>query len=170
MGFAKRSRDGGGNDPAASRAKAKSTSGGANGNLKYEIASNFDDGCEVQRQILKEIERHGFNTNSLFATRLALEEAMVNAIKHGNKLDPKKKVLVEARVSAKRVEIEIEDQGPGFDRSSVPDPTADENLCKCSGRGILLIEAYMNSVTWSHGGRRVKMVRYNEPHELPERT
>ncbi len=67
------------------------------------------------------------------------------------------------------MEIEIEDQGPGFDRASVPDPTAEENLCKCSGRGILLIEAYMNSVSWSHGGRRVHLVRYNEPSELPER-
>lgn len=143
--------------------------GGGNGALRFEITSNFEDGCEVQRQILQAVERNGFNTNSLFATRLALEEAMVNAIKHGNKLDPKKKVLVEARVSGEKVEIEIEDQGPGFDRSSVPDPTADENLCKCSGRGILLIEAYMNSVSWSHGGRRVKLVRYNQPHELPER-
>ena len=140
-----------------------------NGTLHFEFQSDFDIGCEVQQKILDEVERHGFNTNSLFATRLALEEALVNAIKHGNKLDPKKKVVVDARVSPERVEIEIEDQGPGFDRASVPDPTAVENLCKCSGRGILLIEAYMNSVNWSHGGRRVHMVRLNEPHELPER-
>ena len=140
-----------------------------NGALRFEFPSNFDTGCEVQAQILKEVERHGFNPNSLFATRLALEEAMVNAIKHGNKLDPKKKVIVEARVTRDRVEIEIEDQGPGFDRSSVPDPTAEENLCKCSGRGILLIEAYMNKVSWSCGGRRVHLLRLNEESELPEK-
>ncbi len=142
----------------------------ANGSLRFEFASNFDTGNDVQRQILAETERQGFNPNSIFAIRLALEEGLVNAIKHGNKLDPKKKVIVEAKVTPERFEIEIEDQGPGFDRSSVPDPCAEENLCKCSGRGILLIEAYMNSVTWSHGGRRVRMVRLNEPHELPERS
>jgi serine/threonine-protein kinase RsbW len=182
MGFAKRNRDGGRVDERTGRAnKPKVPPTGAaaagaaaagtrvNGSLRFEFPSNFDTGCDVQAQILKEVERHGFNPNSLFATRLALEEAMVNAIKHGNKLDPKKIVIVEARVTRDRVEIEIEDQGPGFDRKSVPDPTAEPNLCKCSGRGILLIEAYMNSVTWSRDGRRVKMVRLNEASELPER-
>jgi serine/threonine-protein kinase RsbW len=140
-----------------------------NGTLRFEFPSNFDTGTEVQTQILAEVERHGFNPNSIFATRLALEEALVNAIKHGNQLDPKKKVVVEAKVTKDKVEIEIEDEGPGFARTQIPDPTAEENLCKCSGRGILLIEAYMNSVSWSRGGRRVKMVRFNEPSELPER-
>ena len=177
MGLAKPNREGG-RDARGGRAKSgKGGAGGLNGtgkanngSLHFEFQSNFDTGCEVQQRILDEVERHGFNTNSLFATRLALEEALVNAIKHGNKLDPAKKVVVEARVSADRVEIEIEDQGPGFDRASVPDPTAEENLCKCSGRGILLIEAYMNAVRWSQGGRRVHMVRLNDPHELPERS
>jgi serine/threonine-protein kinase RsbW len=178
MGLAKPKGDGDRNDARPGRAKPKAARGGGggaggtgkvNGTLRFEFASNFDEGCAVQQQILDEVERHGFNPNSLFATRLALEEALVNAIKHGNKLDPAKRVIVEARVSKDRVEIEIEDQGPGFDRAGVPDPTAEENLCKCSGRGILLIEAYMNSVSWSHGGRRVHLVRYNEPSELPER-
>src|SRR3954471_18366017 len=127
MGFAKPTRGGSDGEhtssPSRGKAKGSSGGGGSNGNLKFEITSNFDDGCEVQRQILKEIERHGFNPNSLFATRLALEEAMVNAIKHGNKLDPKKKVVVEAKVTRDRVEIEIEDEGPGFVRSNIPDPT-----------------------------------------------
>ena len=159
MGLAKRKRDG----------EHGTGSRKVNGTLRYEFPSDFDTGCVVQAEILKEIERHGFNHNSLFATRLALEEALVNAIKHGNKLDPSKRVIVEARVSRDRVEIEIEDQGPGFDRSSVPDPTAVENLCKCSGRGILLIEAYMNKVSWSRGGRRVHLLRLNEESELPEK-
>jgi len=175
MGLAKPNRPQG-RDARPARSKAKgggsdlNGSAKVNGTLRFEFQSNFDTGCEVQERILREVERQGFNTNSLFATRLALEEALVNAIKHGNKLDPKKKVIVEARVTRDRVEIEVEDEGPGFVRTSVPDPTAEENLCKCSGRGILLIEAYMNSVDWSRGGRRVRMVRLNEPHELPERS
>lgn len=183
MGLAKPNRQGDRDArPARNKARGGAAGGGSggangvsgaakgNGILHFEFPSDFDAGCEVQQLVLDEIERHGFNTNSLFATRLALEEALVNAIKHGNKLDPKKKVVVDATVTRDRVEIEIEDQGPGFKRASVPDPTAEENLCKCSGRGILLIEAYMNSVRWSRGGRRVHLVRLNEPHELPERS
>ena len=55
----------------------------------------------------------------------------------------------------------MEDEGAGFDRASVPDPTAEENLHRCSGRGILLIEAYMSEVKWDHNGRRLHMVREN---------
>jgi len=129
--------------------------------MTFTIRSDFAAGHDVQKRILDAVEAAGFNSQSTFAIKLALEEALINAIKHGNKLDPKKTVIVEARVFRDRVEIEIEDQGPGFDRSSVPDPTAEENLCKCSGRGILLIESYMDGVHWSHGGRRLKMVKEN---------
>ncbi len=130
--------------------------------LKFEIPSDYRHQLEVQNAILDEVARRGFNTQSKFAIKLALEEAMINAVKHGNKLNPKKTVKVEAKISPTVAEIVIEDQGPGFDRKSVPDPTEDENLEKCSGRGILLMEAYMNSVSWSRGGRRVKMVKKNE--------
>ena len=70
---------------------------------------------------------------------------------------------VSAKVSPRRFEIRIEDQGAGFNRKSVPDPTVAENIEKCSGRGILLIEAYMTEVSWDRGGRRLKMVKLNEP-------
>src|SRR5688500_3701485 len=104
MGLAKPNRDGGRHErPARAKGKgggkaaargAAGTSAKVNGSLRFEFPSNFDTGCDVQRQILAEVERHGFTANSLFATRLALEEALVNAIKHGNKLDPKKRVVV----------------------------------------------------------------------------
>src|SRR5262249_43293465 len=82
--------------------------------------------------------------------RLALEEAIVNAVKHGNGYDPAKRVQVRYSVSAERVLAEVEDQGTGFDPARVPDPTAPENLERSCGRGLFLIRAY---VTW---------VRYNE--------
>jgi serine/threonine-protein kinase RsbW len=129
--------------------------------LKFEITSTFAEGREVQKRITDDVERLGFDSHSQFAIKLALEEALINAIKHGNKLDPRKKVHVEAKVTPKQAEIVIEDEGPGFDRTCVPDPTAEENLCKCSGRGILLIESFMDKVQWSHGGRRVKLVKKN---------
>jgi serine/threonine-protein kinase RsbW len=130
--------------------------------LRFTIRSDFHEGHEVQKQILEGVEKAGFNSQSTFAIKLALEEALINAIKHGNKLDPNKQVVIEARVTPAETEIIIEDEGPGFQRLCVPDPTLHENLEKCSGRGILLMEAYMNRVEWSHGGRRVRMVKKNE--------
>lgn len=133
------------------------------GRLVFTIPSELAAGREVQKQILDTVEQNGFHGHSFFAINLALEEALTNAIKHGNRLNRHKKVHVEAKVTPKRVEIVIEDEGKGFDRGCVPDPTAHENLEKCSGRGILLIEAYMSRVIWDRGGRRVRMIKINEP-------
>lgn len=130
--------------------------------MKFVINSDYARGREVQNRILDEVTRYKYNSDSLFAIKLALEEAFVNAIKHGNKLDPNKHVYVEALVGPSQTEIIIEDEGPGFERSSVPDPTAPENLEKCSGRGILLIESYMTSAAWSHNGRRLHMIKRND--------
>jgi serine/threonine-protein kinase RsbW len=131
--------------------------------LSFVIDSDPDQGREVQKQILQAVGNHGFEGQNYFAITLALEEAITNAIKHGNRLDKSKKVHVEMTVTEKQFEIEIEDEGGGFDRNCVPDPTTAENVEKCSGRGILLIEAYMNRVTWDRGGRRVRMLKLNEP-------
>src|SRR3954467_10428292 len=120
--------------------------------LKFDIRSDFAEGREVQKRIMDDVERLGFDDHSTFAIKLAVEEALINAIKHGNQLDPAKKVHIQAKVTPKRFEIVIEDEGEGFQRSEVPDPCADENLCKCSGRGILLIENFMNIVRWTRGG------------------
>jgi serine/threonine-protein kinase RsbW len=133
------------------------------------IPSELSASREVQEQILADIQKHGFSRQSAFAVRLALEEAMINAIKHGNKLDPHKKVHIETRISPDEAEIIIEDEGTGFERHAVPDPTCDPNIEKCSGRGILLIESYMNRVEWSRGGRRLRMIRRNEDEALPRR-
>lgn len=131
--------------------------------IKFTITSDYK-GREVQDRILADVQRCGYDDQSTFAIKISLEEALVNAIKHGNKFDPAKKVHIEAKVTPERAEIMIEDEGPGFHRSSVPDPTAEENLCKCSGRGILLMETYMNTVKWTKHGRRVKMTRVNQRH------
>jgi serine/threonine-protein kinase RsbW len=178
MGVAGSSRGGGrgrggGKEGRPSRAGSAGSSGptgstpspGANGAaggvLKLTIPSDYDAGRDVQERILEQVKRHGFGTEATFAIRIALEEALVNAIKHGNRQDPDKTIHIEARVTKKRAEISIQDEGPGFNRSGIPDPTLEENLHKCSGRGILLIESYMDGVHWSHGGRRLKMVKEN---------
>ena len=128
---------------------------------KMTIASEYADAREVQRLIRLEVEKAGYDADSQFAIKLALEEALINAIKHGNKLDKSKRVHVEWAVTRDVVDITIEDEGPGFDRSSVPDPTHEPNLQKLTGRGILLIEAYMTRVEYSKGGRRVRLIKKN---------
>jgi serine/threonine-protein kinase RsbW len=134
---------------------------------EWRIASNFDESKVVQKQIVDDVARRGFNHQCIFAIKLALEEALNNAIRHGNRLDKIKHVHIKAIINDKQSEIIIEDEGPGFDRAGVPDPTLDENLEKCSGRGILLIEAYMDRAEWTKGGRRLRMIKRNEPDVLP---
>ncbi len=129
--------------------------------MKFTIPSDFSAGREVQAKILDDVQRHGYGAESTFAIKLALEEVLINAIKHGNKFDPGKRVHVECTITPKQAEIIIEDEGAGFERQEVPDPTAEENLTKCSGRGILLIEAYMDAVEYSNRGRRVRLLKKN---------
>jgi serine/threonine-protein kinase RsbW len=140
---------------------ASQTNGEGDFVLRTTIPSISSASREVQQRILEAVEQNGFTPHSFFAVKLALEEGMVNAIKHGNRQDAKKHVHIEAHVTPKLADISIEDEGPGFDRSAVPDPTTEENREKCSGRGILLIESYMNSVEWSQNGRRIRMIKRN---------
>lgn len=134
----------------------------------FEMASDFVQGREVQEAILGAVNEHKYSDNDIFAIKLALEEAMINAIKHGNRLDPTKRVKIKASVSAEAFDIVIQDEGAGFVRADIPDPTLDENLEKNCGRGIMLIEAYMNEVDWADGGRRLHMMRRRETDLAPK--
>jgi serine/threonine-protein kinase RsbW len=147
--------------PTRGRAPSNGVSRRAESPLEFVIPSDLAASRDVHKQIMDRVESSKYDEQSVFAIRLALEEGLMNAIRHGNKLDARKVVYVVAKVTPKATEIVIEDQGKGFDRSSVPDPCAHENLLKCSGRGILLMEAYMDKVDYSKGGRRVKMVKKN---------
>jgi serine/threonine-protein kinase RsbW len=138
--------------------------------LRFIIPSVFVEGHHVQKRILDEVAKNHYSEDATFAIRLSLDEALINAIKHGNKLDPNKKVIVEAKITPDHAEIVVEDEGPGFDRSSVPDPTCEENLERLHGRGILLMEAYMTEVEFTRGGRRVRLVRKNDAPVAGRRT
>ena len=114
-------------------------------------------------QILDRAESQGYGSSALFAVRLAIEEAITNAFEHGHeKLDPSTPVHIEYAVSEHAIEIAIEDQGPGFLPSDLPDPTLQENLSKPSGRGVMLMQAYMTDVHFNNAGNRVKL-RYIRP-------
>ena len=125
----------------------------------FVITSDYARMREVQGKLMSAVEAHRFDEESCFAIKLSLEEALINAIKHGSKGDPKKSVTVDARVTDKLAEFTIVDEGAGFARSEVPDPTDVANLEKSSGRGLLLIESYMSEVKFADHGRKLWMVR-----------
>lgn len=114
---------------------------------------------EAATTIVSAAERTGYPQASCFALRLAIEEAMSNAFRHGHRdLEPDADIELAWDVSPERITIVVEDQGPGFDPKSLPDPTAIENIEKPSGRGLLLIRAYMSSIVFNPSGNRVTMV------------
>lgn len=128
--------------------------------FEFLIPSDTSRGSEVQEQILAVLEERAFPSKDLFGVKLALEEALVNAIKHGNGLDPSKSVTVRAEIDDVRVVITVEDEGPGFDPSDVPDPTEDDNLDKPSGRGLMLMRAFMTNIEYNDKGNRVVLEKH----------
>jgi serine/threonine-protein kinase RsbW len=124
--------------------------------------------AEVCNQILPKLEANNFGQEDIFAVHLALEEALINAIKHGNKMDPKKEVKIDYSVSSDKVEIYMTDEGKGFNPEAVPDPRLGENLYKNEGRGILLMQSYMDVVEFNKRGNSVRIVRYKEKPSLSE--
>jgi serine/threonine-protein kinase RsbW len=131
-------------------------------------ASALSDPC---RQILSGMEEKGFSKDDVFAVHLALEEAFLNAVKHGNKMDPDKTVTIDYTVDHEKVEIRIRDEGTGFNPQSVPDPRVGENLYRPEGRGLLLMNAYMHVFEYNERGNGVRMIRYkNRPIPMPSDT
>lgn len=94
---------------------------------------------------------------------VALDEAFVNAVKHGNRNDPSKLLRVTAELSVHEAIFTVEDEGDGFDVREIPDPRDPANLFKSSGRGVLLIYNIMDEVEYSEGGTRLKMVKRPGP-------
>lgn len=121
------------------------------------IPSELSAAKDAERKLLAEVARFGYSEAATFAIKLALEEAINNAIKHGNKLDPSKPVEVCFEVGPAEAVIVVSDQGDGFDPCSLPDPTADENLEKPTGRGVMLMRAYMDEIRYNAKGNQVLM-------------
>lgn len=124
----------------------------------------------VCSKILSALQSNRFSQDDIFAVHLAIEEAFINAIRHGNKMDPTKKVRIEYLVGSDKVEVFVTDQGEGFDPEAVPDPRLGKNLYRPEGRGLFLINSYMDEVTFNERGNRVRMVRFKEKPPLTNRA
>lgn len=127
---------------------------------QFLIPSDLLATRQPEQEILDALDRFGYPEQALFAVKLSLEEALVNAIKHGNQCDPAKRIVMRYDVNASRAIIIIADQGTGFCPTTVPDCTAEENLNRPSGRGIMLMRAYMDQVHFSRRGNMVRMIKY----------
>jgi serine/threonine-protein kinase RsbW len=123
------------------------------------IPSDTGEARKVQDEIESLLQARQVTDKEIFSVRLALEEALVNAIKHGNQMDREKKVRICYRFLADRLEIQITDEGPGFDPGDVPDPTAVENLERPCGRGLMLMRHYMSEVNYNDRGNSVVMAK-----------
>ena len=101
----------------------------------------------------------GYSPECAFAVRLALEEAVVNAHKHGNRSDRTKHIIVSYDVKPDRLTVRVRDEGPGFDPRLVPDPTSPDRISLPNGRGLMLMRAYLDDVCYNEQGNEVQLVK-----------
>ena len=130
--------------------------------IEFEVPSFISLMHSILDYLLKRVEKTGIvnlESSNLF---IALDEAFVNAVKHGNKFDADKLVRITADVSTEEARFTVEDEGEGFDVHAIPDPLDPENLFKTSGRGVLIIHNVMDEVKYNERGNRVEMVKKSE--------
>jgi len=128
--------------------------------VSIRISSEIKNIGKVASRILKELKPHGLDEGIAFDIRLCIDEAVRNAIVHGNKSQRHLKVTITYSIHPDRVEVEVADEGNGFDHSNLSDPTTEDNIMRNSGRGVLIIKKLMDRVEFRDQGNVVKMVKY----------
>jgi serine/threonine-protein kinase RsbW len=126
------------------------------------LASTLDSVDQAEELTAAAAQRAGFEEEDLMKIGMAIREAMVNAVVHGNQYNANKQVRFSLSVTRDRFTITIADQGGGFDFEHLPDPLAPENLLRTSGRGIFLMRSFMDAVDLRHlesGGTEVTLVK-----------
>jgi serine/threonine-protein kinase RsbW len=133
--------------------------------LERFLDSTLDSVDQAEELASAAASRAGFDEDDLMKIGMAVREAMVNAVAHGNRYNANKKVRFSLSQSAGRFTIVIADEGEGFDFENLPDPLAPENLLRTSGRGIFLVRSFMDEVQLRHldsGGTEVTLVKKAE--------
>ena len=136
---------------------------GATETVERFLESKLDSVDEAEELAVKMAENAGFEEDDLHKIAMSVRETMVNAVVHGNRYNAHKKVHVKVSGGPGRLEIKIADQGDGFELEALPDPLAENNLLRNSGRGIFLIKAFMDEVEVKRGdpvGTEVTLVKY----------
>ena len=131
--------------------------------MEKVLESTLESVDSAEQTVLGEAEALGFDEDDLHRVGIALRECMVNAVVHGNRYNSRKKVHLKVIRTAESLTVVIGDEGDGFDPTAVPDPLAGENLLRGSGRGVMLMQAFMDEFQISKRspqGTEVKMVKY----------
>lgn len=128
--------------------------------MKFKIPSDFKNVKEASQKVLQSLNGRELSDSFLLDVRLACEEAVINAIKHGNKTSPGKTVNISCDVKEGAVVITVEDEGRGFDYQNLPNPTEEENVFKGCGRGLFLIHHAMDKVEFNSSGNKITMTKY----------
>lgn len=130
--------------------------------IQTTLESTLDSVDKAEALVIEEAEKAKFDEDEQHQIGMAIRECMVNAVVHGNRYNKKKSVHLEIARSSEALIVVIGDEGEGFDMSSLPDPLAPENLLRQSGRGLLLIRAFMDEVDLHPrpgGGTEVRLVK-----------
>jgi serine/threonine-protein kinase RsbW len=109
---------------------------------------------------MNDVERQGYDAETTFAIALGFSEALTNAFKHGNLQDPGKSITVSYRMDRGWAELEVRDEGSGFDPGLIPDSTSDDALDKPNGRGVLLMQSLFDEVRFLNGGRSIWLKKW----------
>ena len=129
---------------------------------ELSLPSRIDTVATAAAAVAEFLSRSGITEDAAFGIDMAVREAVTNAVLHGNQQDENKTVDVTLKSSPDAVEISVHDQGVGFNPETVPDPTAEENILKASGRGIFFMRSFMDEVNWlirPGGGTTVRMLK-----------
>jgi serine/threonine-protein kinase RsbW len=130
--------------------------------VELKLPSRVEAIGEAAAAVTDAARRLGFAEESLFGIDLAVREAITNAVLHGNRRDETIPFEVGVAGTDAGLTVTVRDRGAGFDASHLPDPTAEENLLKVSGRGILFMRTFMDEVVWERpegGGTLVRMIK-----------
>ena len=130
--------------------------------VSYTLDSTLETVDSAEQTASRIAAETGFDEDQVMQISMAVREAAVNAVLHGNAYDPEKKVKLDFERTKSELVITIRDQGKGLDLNKIPDPLAPENLLKTSGRGIFLIRSFMDEVqiSPSQSGTEIKLVKH----------
>lgn len=137
------------------------------GRLSFSLSSTMESVAEVEAAADKLAEEAGLDEDQRFHVAMAVREAAMNAVLHGNEYDPAKQIAVSLENTGSSLVISIADQGEGLDPETLPDPLAPENLLRGTGRGIFLIRSFMDEVHFRqlHPGTELTLIKHLAPAE-----
>ncbi|MDR3772120.1 MAG: ATP-binding protein [Terracidiphilus sp.] len=135
--------------------------------MSFSLKSTMESVSEVEAAADKLAEEAGLDEDERFRLAMAVREAAVNAVLHGNEYDPRKQISVSLENTGASLVISIADQGKGLDPKTLPDPLAPENLLRGTGRGIFLIRSFMDEVHFRqlHPGTELTLIKHLAPAE-----